>query len=110
MGLNSIHMNEIIFGSTEHRAISKLNIIKDEIINNGDEVIEKETRNDIMTNKRRIKAVKFSNNSRGYRCSEVYVDYDLKIGDVYGVILPIINNGYYGKENKSWTERIHIFN
>jgi hypothetical protein len=110
MGLYSIYQNEMIFGTTLDRALTKLNEIRYQIINSEDETIEKESRDSIKTNKRTIKAVWFSQNCRGYRCSEVYVDSDLRIKDLFDLIIPIMNTGYYGEEKKSVHERIHYFN
>lgn len=109
MGLNSIYKNEMIFGATLDRALLKLEEIRDQLLQNEDEVIERESRDAITTNKRTIKAVWCSQNCRGYRCSEVYVDSDLKIKDFHEIILPIMNTGYYGEEDKILTDRIHFF-
>lgn len=110
MGLNSIYKNEIIFGSTLDRAIFKLWEIRQQILDGNEETIEKESRDQIQTNKRTIKAVWCSQNCRGYRCSEVYVDADLRIRDFHEVILPTMNTGYYGEESKILVDRIHYFN
>ncbi len=109
MGLNSNYSNEIIFGLSKERAFNHLSkMVQD--IEVSDEEIKKLRVDMVLTNKRRIIAVPFTESTRGYRCSIAHVDIDLSIRALHENIYPIMNTGYYGKEEKSIHERVHLFN
>lgn len=88
-------IHEIVFGSTEVRAKAKFNEIINEIIASEDEFIEKETRDVVITNKRKITAVTANESQKGRRCHKAYVDWYVKIIHLEKVIKPcLLPNGY----------------
>lgn len=89
--MNSSPYDEIIFGTTQEVAESKLRQMIYEIDMSQYEYIESMTRDRVVTNLRKIKATKAMEYCRAYRCFKAYVDYDVSIRMLHHIIMPIMN-------------------
>jgi hypothetical protein len=101
----------MIFATTQRKAEEKLNELATKL--DGDIVYR--TKDIIKTKDKTIKARRWSENCRGYRFKEVYVDSFIDHRCVDECILPYLMspahwNGDWDEEQKwNWREHVHYF-